>query len=276
MKGIIGTITLLLGLFAVLPTHAAPVDDCLTVRSNQVQAFNDRNWDKLVSTYTTDVHFFGSAANEIIIGADALRSFYLARPTDVKLRLGEHSAVQVASNVVICSGYQVLIVGNRESVLRVTFVLVNNNGNWLVAQTHASQLPFVIAQQLGTAAEAKAMFDRAVAALNANEAAALAAFNDKGNKDYHHRDLYVFCYRMSDGIVTAHVNEAIMGKDTRTIKVGDDPLGQRIYDTIKNAPERAVSTLAYKFPKPGTTELAPKESYVTRIGNEGCGVGHYK
>jgi cytochrome c len=132
---------------------------------------------------------------------------------------------------------------------------------------------FAIAQQSGTAAEARAMFDRAVAALKANEAAALAAFTDKSNKDYHDRDLYVFCYHMNDG---THVNQTMMGKDVRTVKVGDDPLGQRIFDTIKNAPEGTVSTVNYKFPKPGTTEPVPKECYVTRVGNEGCGVGYYK
>jgi hypothetical protein len=44
------------------------------------------------------------------------------------------------------------------------------------------------AQQSGTAAEAKAMLDRAVAALKANEAAALSQFNDKSNKEFHDRD----------------------------------------------------------------------------------------
>ena len=135
---------------------------------------------------------------------------------------------------------------------------------------------FAIAQQSGTAAEAKAMFDRAIAAIKANEATALAAFNDKNNKDYHDRDLYVYCVHMSDRIFTAHVNPALMGTDTRNIKVGDDPVGQRIYDTIKNAPEGTVSTVDYKFPKPGTTEPVAKQSYVTRIGNDGCGVGYYK
>jgi Single Cache domain 2 len=134
----------------------------------------------------------------------------------------------------------------------------------------------VIAQQSGSAAEAKAMFDRAVSALKANETAALAAFNDKNNKEYHDRDLYVFCYNMTDGAFTSHVNPAMMGKDVRTLKVGDDPLGQRIFDTIKNAPEGSVSTVDYKFPKPGTTEPVPKQSYVTRISNDGCGVGYYK
>ena len=136
---------------------------------------------------------------------------------------------------------------------------------------------FAVAQQSGSAAEAKAMFDRAIAALKANAPAALAAFNDKNNKDYHDRDLYVFCYNTSDGILTAHANSANMGKDIRTtIKVGDDPLGQRIFDVITNAAEGAVSTVDYKYPKPGTTELIPKQSYVTRIANQGCGVFYYK
>lgn len=32
----------------------------------------------------------------------------------------------------------------------------------------------------------------------------------------------------------------------------------------------------YEFPKPGTTEPVPKESFVMRIGDQGCGVGYYK
>ena len=146
----------------------------------------------------------------------------------------------------------------------------------LMASVLVSIGVFAIAQTSGTAAEAKAMFDRAIAALKANEAAALAAFNDKNNKDYHDRDLYVFCYNMTDGKFTAHANPALMGTDVRALKVGDDSLGQRIFDTIKNAAEGAVSTVDYKFPKPGTTEPVAKQSYVTRIGNEGCGVGYYK
>ena len=59
------------------------------------------------------------------------------------------------------------------------------------------------AQQSGTAAGAKAMFDRAVAALKADKATALGEFNDKNNKQFHDRDLYVFCFNMSDGKLTA-------------------------------------------------------------------------
>ena len=49
--------------------------------------------------------------------------------------------------------------------------------------------PFAVAQQSGTAAEARAMLDRGAVALKANATAALTAFNDKNNKEYHDRDL---------------------------------------------------------------------------------------
>jgi hypothetical protein len=126
------------------------------------------------------------------------------------------------------------------------------------------------AQQSGTAAEARAMLDRAVAALKTEfKSTALSEFNDKNNKQYHDRDLYVFCNNMSDGKTTAHVNAALIGTDIRTIKVKDDPLGQRIYDAMKATPEGSVATVDYSFPKPGTTEPVPKESFVTRVGEPG-------
>jgi signal transduction histidine kinase len=132
------------------------------------------------------------------------------------------------------------------------------------------------AQSSGTAAEARAMLDNAVAALKANEATALAAFNDESNAKYHDRDLYVFCYNMTDGKFTAHTNSAMMGTDGRALKAKDDPLGQRIFDTINKSSGGSVVTVDYNFPKPGTTEPAPKQSFVTKVGNQGCGVGYYR
>jgi cytochrome c len=132
------------------------------------------------------------------------------------------------------------------------------------------------AQSSGTAAEARAMLDNAASALKANEATALAAFNDKSNTKFHDRDLYVFCYNMTDGKFTAHPNPATMGTDVRALKAKDDPLGQRIFDTINKSSEASVNTVDYDFPRPGTTEPVPKQSFVTKVGNQGCGVGYYK
>ena len=131
------------------------------------------------------------------------------------------------------------------------------------------------AQSSGTAAEARAMLEKAIAALKANEAEALKQFSNPagGFKD---RDLYVFCFNTSDGKFTAHLNPALMGTDVRTLKAGDDPLGQRIFDTIKDEPEGKIGTIDYKFPRPGTTEAVDKQSFLVRVGNEGCGGGYYK
>ena len=134
----------------------------------------------------------------------------------------------------------------------------------------------VSAQQVGTADEARAMLDRAIVALKANEAAALSDFNDQDNKQFNDRDLYVFCYSMSDGKITAYSIPALIGIDVRTLTLKDDSLGQRAYDAVQNSPEGSIVTMDYNFPKPGTTEPVPKQYLETRVGNQACGVAYYK
>jgi hypothetical protein len=68
----------------------------------------------------------------------------------------------------------------------------------------------------GSAEEAKAMLEKAVVALKANEAAALADFA-KPDGEFRDRDLYVYCFEMSTGKFTAHVNPRNMGTDVRAL-----------------------------------------------------------
>ena len=125
----------------------------------------------------------------------------------------------------------------------------------------------------GSALEAKAMLEKAVPELKADQSAALAKFNDpKG--PFRDRDLYVFCFDMLTGKITTHVNPAIIGPDGRAAKEKDGtPFGQKLYDA---AVEGKINTVSYNFPKPGSTEPVPKEAYVTRVGSQGCAVGYYK
>ena len=142
-----------------------------------------------------------------------------------------------------------------------------------VAATAALATAALSQGQFGTAAEAKAMLEKAVAELKSNEAAALAKFN-KGEGGFKDRDLYVFCYDMTSGKFTAHVNQALLGTDVKALKEKDgSPLGEKVFNATKPG---TISTVSYNFPKPGTTEPVPKESYVTQVGNQGCGVGYYK
>ena len=55
----------------------------------------------------------------------------------------------------------------------------------------------------GTAEEARATLDKAVAAVKVDKTKALDMFN-KGDGGFKDRDLYVFCANASDGILTAH------------------------------------------------------------------------
>src|SRR6478736_5292399 len=65
--------------------------------------------------------------------------------------------------------------------------------------------PAAFAQQSGgTAAEAKAMLMKAVAAVKADKAKALDMFN-KGEGGFRDRDLYVFCANVSDGMIARWV-----------------------------------------------------------------------
>ena len=132
------------------------------------------------------------------------------------------------------------------------------------------------AQQLGTAEEARAMLSRAISALKSNEDKALAEFNDPDNKQFHDHDLYVVCFNISDGKITAYSGPALIGVDIRTLSLNDDPIGQRTYDAIHEAPQGNIATVDYSFPKPGKTERVPKQFIATRIGNEGCGVAYFK
>ena len=120
------------------------------------------------------------------------------------------------------------------------------------------------------------MLDRAVAALKFNEAIALGEFNDPDNKQFHDHDLYVVCFNMSDGKITAYSGPALLGVDIRTLSLNDDPIGQRTYDAIHEVPQGNIATVDYSFPKPGETERVPKQFIETRIGNEACGVAYFK
>ena len=133
------------------------------------------------------------------------------------------------------------------------------------------------AEPFATAGDAKEMLDRAMAALKANEAAALKQFNDEKNKQFRDRDLYVYCFNIADGKFTAFQSDMMIGVDIRELKLPpDDPIGKRAYDAVHDAPEGNVVTIEYSFPKPGTKAAAIKQTLEARVGNQACGVTYFK
>lgn len=127
-----------------------------------------------------------------------------------------------------------------------------------------------LAGEFGTAAEAKAMLERAVAAIKADKADALDKFT-KGEGGFKDRDLYPFCGG-PDGNFTAHPK--LVGKSLRELKdKAGKALGEEMYAVAR---EGAIGEVSYMWPRPGSNDPVPKVSFVTRVGDQVCAVGYYK
>ncbi len=126
--------------------------------------------------------------------------------------------------------------------------------------------------ETGSAAEAKAMLERAVIAVKANEAAALENFRKRAD-GFGYRDLYVFC-NGTDGKSIAHPNPAMAASDLNTLKDSNGKeFGRQI---LREAREGQISEVDYMFPRLGGSQPVAKESYFTKVGKLICGVGFYK
>ena len=125
--------------------------------------------------------------------------------------------------------------------------------------------------QYGTAAEAKAMLEKAVAAVKADKAKALDQMQ-KGEGGFKDRDLYVLCANAGDGVLTAH--PVLKGKKLPEIK---DKNGKALgEEMVKVAAEGKLTTVEYMWPRPGSDAPVQKVSFVTKIADQICGVGYYK
>ena len=127
------------------------------------------------------------------------------------------------------------------------------------------------AAQYGTADEAKAMLEKAVAAVKTDRAKALDMFN-KGEGGFKDRDLYVACANASNGVVTAH--PYLKGEYLQDIKGKKGyPLGQEM---MQNAAQGTIKKVTYWWPRPGTEKPLEKTTFYTKIGDQICSSGYYK
>ncbi len=127
------------------------------------------------------------------------------------------------------------------------------------------------ADEKGSAAEAKAMLEKATAELKADKDEALVMFT-KREGDFKVKDLYVYCGG-TDGNFTAHYQ--LVGKSLKDLKdKSGKAFGEEIYET---ASEGEITEVEYQWYRPGSeTELVDKVAYVTQVDDQICAVGYYK
>jgi hypothetical protein len=93
----------------------------------------------------------------------------------------------------------------EEAMLKRTLLMI-------VLGTALGGLPSASAAEFGTAEEAKAMLNRAIAKVKANEPSAIKSFNNN-DQPFRDRDLFVFSFDGQNGKFTAH--EAFVDWDVR-------------------------------------------------------------
>jgi signal transduction histidine kinase len=125
----------------------------------------------------------------------------------------------------------------------------------------------------GTAAEAKALLEKAVAAIKADEKKAIEDFNNPTG-GFRDRDLYVFCAGAPTYNFTAHPKAELRGTPLAALV---DKKGKKLgEELIKVAADGKIGEVDYMFPRPGGTDPVEKVTFVTKAGNQICGVGYYK
>jgi hypothetical protein len=151
----------------------------------------------------------------------------------------------------------------------------------IIAATSGAVLAVTLtafAQQgrFGTAEEAKAMLLRVVVAVKADKTKALEMFN-KGEGGFLDRDLVPFCFNLSDGKHVATQAKQLLGQDVRILKDSTGKtFGEEHYKAAQK-PEGQITEVSYLFPRVGAdTTPIPKVTFVTRVGDLGCGVGYFK
>ncbi len=102
---------------------------------------------------------------------------------------------------------------------------------------------------------------------------------NKGEGGFLDQDLYVFCNNISDGMTGALGNpnaKQLIGTDSRIAK---DAAGEAHMDLYasRQKPEGQITEVQLHVSKAGADKTpVAKVSYVTRVGDLGCGVGYYK
>lgn len=128
------------------------------------------------------------------------------------------------------------------------------------------------AGEKGTADEAKAMLDKAVAEVQKDGSAkAIAKFNDPAG-GFRDRDLYVFCMDGNHKI-TAHPDASLRGSDAATLK---DSAGKAFGVEMVEKAKKGEGAVEYMWKNPVSGKVEAKVSFLKKAGDQVCGVGAYK
>ena len=117
----------------------------------------------------------------------------------------------------------------------------------------------------GTADEAKALVDKAVAMIQeSGQEKAFAAFNDTAG-DFVMKDLYIFVVDMNGTILAHGAKASLIGKNLMGLKDTDGKF--IIKDMIEMAKTQSEGWVDYKWENPMTKSIGNKSTYFRKVGD---------
>lgn len=126
----------------------------------------------------------------------------------------------------------------------------------------------------GTAREARAMVDKAVAYYKANgQARAFAEFNNPSGK-FVDRDLYIWVGTMRAKVLAHGANAKLIGKELYSLKDTDGK--QFMKEIVVTAREKGSGWVDYKWTNPVSKKIEQKSVYLEKVGNLIFVCGFYK
>lgn len=126
----------------------------------------------------------------------------------------------------------------------------------------------------GSATQARALVDRAAAAVKDDPARAIAAFNDL-NGNFIEDDLYVFVIGLDDSRFRAHgAIPRLVGSNALLLK---DANGKDFIPAmLARVKDKEQGEIDYAWRNTVTNQVATKHTFLRRVGGLVVGVGHYK
>lgn len=133
---------------------------------------------------------------------------------------------------------------------------------------------FSFAQERGSAKEAKALLDKAVALIKADGDKAYPKLQDK-NGAFISKDLYVYVATLDNAIVKVHpYAPGMIGKSWMTLK---DANGFAfVQQLMEGAKKNGKGSVDYSWSDPKTKKVDKKSAYYERVGDVVAVSGYYK
>lgn len=115
------------------------------VLGSWAENFGQGDVEGMVGLYSPQVLFYGSNA-ELLRGSDGVRAYFtknLGGPVKSQVEFRNIVAEGVGDNHINLAGVAAFQIGSQEVPMRLTFTLVRENGEWLIATHHASLTPVI-------------------------------------------------------------------------------------------------------------------------------------